>query len=342
MPTWNHTPVGSVLSYDGYRASFPSRGGGRIYGQINKAVRFEKGDLLFNVHPSNVCYHFSPKTKRFTYVFELEWGAGTMLWSVMPDAQGNVYCTLSGMKTTGPVVDAAFGNWGGIVVVNPRKHLLHKIIEAGTVVDPYSLQLLPDGRLLVADFCGFGRPGRVYKVEPATGGLEVVLGEGLTDPTTAFEDSDGTLWIANGDQDEQDGELLAISKHKKRRVVYPRQGPFSGALLGVCRANDEEHVIATKNEWDERVHAKLFLIRKSDGRAEVLIQADEDNPMFFTNINAVVGDSLWFCECVNKELVQFDMKGRAVLAKYDLSPLMFGHRGMRNSFDSISGVYAVP
>jgi hypothetical protein len=343
LPVWNYTTKKTEVTFDGFTATFPPPTS-RIYGQINKAVRFKSGDLLFNVHPTNVCFHFSQATKRFTYVFELDWGPGTFLWSVLPDQFGNVFCTLSGMRTAAPIVDSDFGNWGGIIAVNPRKHAMRTIAERGTVVDPYGLQLLPDGRLLVTDFTGFGASGTIYAVDPLNGHLEVLAqGNYLVDPTTSFIDDNQVLWIANGDQNGQDGEILSLDlKTKNLSTVFPRQGPMSGALLGVSKSHDPRFIIATKNEWDQRVKSAVMLIEKATGAATNLLQASEDNPQFFSTICCVVGTTLWTAECCNRELIEYDLARRVVLNKFDLTPIMGGYRGMRNSFDAISGFYAVP
>lgn len=341
-PQWTYFPWGTTVSYEGFQASFPSRYG-RVYGQINNAVRFKSGDLLFNVHPDNICYHFSQQTKRFTYVFELDWGPGTFLWSVAPDRNGNVYCTLSGIRTAPPIVDADFGNWGAVAVVNPRKHMLKTIIEQGPIVDPYSIQIV-GSKLVIADFASFGGSGRVYTVDVLTGAVQILAeGDYLLDPTTAFIDDDDVLWIANGDQDHQDGEVVAIDLSSgQRRVVYPKQGPMSGALLGVFRAHDTRHVIATKNEWSQRTKSAVMLINKKTGKSKTLLSASEDEPKFFSTIGCVIGSTLWVAECCDRELLEFDLKQDRILNRYDLTPIMGGHRGMRNSFDAISGLYAVP
>ncbi|HEX6718361.1 MAG TPA: hypothetical protein VF088_14745 [Pyrinomonadaceae bacterium] len=340
--SWRHYPWGTQVEFEGYKATFPARNG-RVYGQINNAVRFKSGDLLFNVHPDNICYLFSQEIKRFTYVFELNWGPGTLLWSVAPDRNGNVFCTLSGIRTGTSITDAAFGNWGGIVVVNPRKHLLKTIAERGEIVDPYSIQVRPDGKLVIADFADFGGSGRIYSVDSVTGSIEILArGKYLLDPTCAFIDGENVLWIANGDQENQDGEIIALDLSTgERKTVYPREGNMSGALLGVYPV-DDDYIIATKNEWDQRTHSAVILINKKTGEAEKLLQATNESPQFFSNIGSVLGTRLFTAECCNRELIEFDLRERKVIHRYDLSPIMHGHLGMRNSFDAISGVYAIP
>lgn len=343
LPQWTFAADRTEVAFDGFRGSFPPLSN-RVYGQINNAVRLAPGDLLFNVHPDNICYQFSPKTGAFTYVFELDWGPGSFLWSVRPDKHGNVFCTVSGMRTAPPIVDADFGNWGAVAVVNPRQHALRTIAERGKVVDPYSVQILDDGRLLVADFAGFSGSGNIYTVDPVSGHIDI-LAEGpfLTDPTSAFLDGDGILWIANGDQVKQDGEILAVdTKTGDTRTVYSRQGNMSGALLGVFPSHDERYVLATKNEWDQRVHSAVLLIEKATGAAQPILSATQDSPKFFSNVGAVIGNTLWTAECCDRELIEFDLQSLKEIKRHDLRPIMGGHRGMRNSFDAISAVYAVP
>jgi hypothetical protein len=343
IPKWSFYATHTEVEYEGYRATFPPQVP-RIYGQINSAIRIKSGDLLFNMHPGNVCYHFSQSTKKFSYVFELDWGPGSFLWSVAPDSKGNIFCSISGMRTSGSVVDADFGNWGGIAVVNPRQHALKTIAERGPIVDPYGIRLQSDGTLLVTDFSGFGSSGRVYSVDPLSGHIRMLAeGDYLVDPTTSFIDDRNVLWIANGDQDAQDGEVLAIDlKTKERRVVYPRKGSMSGALLGVCPSNNDDFLIAVKNEWAERIHSVVMLIEKSTGYATDLLKATEEKPQFYSTICSTSGSTLWLAECCERQLIEFDLVARKILSTYDLTPIMGGHHGMRNSFDAVSGFYVVP
>lgn len=346
LPHWEFSRTATTVSFDGFTAEFPPPTN-RVYGQVNDAVRFASGDLLFNVLPDNICYHFSQRTKKFTFVFELHWGPGALLWSVCPDRNGNIFATISGMRTAPPITDVRLGNWGAIVAVNPRKRAMRTLAERGQVVDPYSLQVLPDGRLLTADFSGFrgeGSAGRVYFVDPFCGDIEVVAeGANMVDPTSAFIDAQGQLWVANGDQDQQDGEVLCFDLATGgSRVVFPRQGRMTGALLGVYPSHDEEFLLATKNEWSNRTRSCVMLIDKSSGVGEKILTADDDNPRFYSTIGCTVGSTLWIAECVNRELIEYDLVERAIRATYDLSPIMRGHRGMRNSFDAVSAFYAVP
>lgn len=342
VPIWRQSRAERQVSFDGFTASFPPPTN-RIFGQINSAVRFAPGDLLFNVIPDNICYHFSQVTRKFTYVFELDWGPGSFLWSVRPDRHGNVFASMSGMRTPPPITDASFGNWGGIIVVNPRKHAMRTLAERGTVVDPYSLQLLPDGQLLVCDFAGFGGSGRIYTVDALTGQLNVLVeGDFLRDPTSAYIDDGGTIWIANGDQTAQDGEVLCVERSGARRIVSPSQGEMTGALLGVFPAHDPKYLLATKNEWANRTKTCILLVEKSSGTSKPILTADEDNPKFFSTLGCVIDDKLWIAECVGRELLEVGLPGGEVLNRIDLRPIMGGHCGMRNSFDSISAIYAVP
>src|SRR5262249_42967087 len=188
------------------------------------------------------------------------------------------------MHTPPPITDAEFGNWGGIAVVNPRKHILRTIVERGAIVDPYSIQVLGDGKLLIADFSSFGNSGQVYTVDPGTGAVKIMAASSnLIDPTSAFMDDDNVLWIANGDQDNQDGEILELDLvSQQQRVVFPKQGAMSGALLGVAKAHDDGYVIGTKNDWDQRTKSKVMLIEKKSGAAKPLLSGSEDVPQFFS------------------------------------------------------------
>jgi hypothetical protein len=125
-------------------------------------------------------------------------------------------------------------------------------------------------------------------------------------------------------------------------ALFARQGRMSGALLGVCKSHDPRYVIAIKNEWDRRVHSVILLIEKATGMAIPLLAASEDNPQFYSTISCVIGNTLWTEECCNRELIEFDLVAKKVRQKYDMSPIMGGHLGMRNSFDAVSGFYPVP
>ncbi|MBZ9803456.1 hypothetical protein LB564_17000 [Mesorhizobium sp. ES1-6] len=221
---------------------------------------------------------------------------------------------------------------------------MRTLIERNLVVDPYSIQILADGRLLICDFGGFEGSGRVYTVEPLNGHLQVVVeGANLIDPTSAFMDGDGQIWIANGDQNDQDGEVLCFDPAAgTQRVVYPREGNMSGALLGVFPAHDPDFLLATKNEWANRVNTCVLLINKVDGTARKILSGSEDIPKFFSTKGCVVGSTLWIAECVNRELLEVDLPSGNIISRTDLRPIMGGHCGMRNSFDAISAIYDVP
>lgn len=343
VPEWKLSTKETIVEFDGFSASFspPSR---RIYGQINRAARLEPGDLVFNVQPDNICYSFSRRTRKFTYVFEAAWGPGTLLWCTCPDSNGNIYASMSGMRTSPPIVEADFGNWGGIFVVTPRNEVMRTLSERDPIVDPYGLQLLPDGRLLVADFSGFGGTGRVYTLNPLNGHTEVIAsGNNLVDPVSAYVDDQGVLWIANADLDAVDGEILSVDLNSgATRVVFPRRGEMSGALSGVFAAHESEYVLAASNDWPDRVNTSVFLVEKESGSPTTILQADEANPLNVSNIGAVVGDKLWIAECVNRELLEIELPSGKVTDRVDLTPIMGGHCGMRHSFDAISAIYAVP
>jgi hypothetical protein len=198
--------------------------------------------------------------------------------------------------------------------------------------------------LLACDFNGFAGGGQVYVVDPISGQVEVVAdGANLIDPTSAFQDDEGIVWIANGDQLQQDGEVVGFDpKRGESRVLYPREGPMSGALLGVFPAHDPGFLIATKNEWANRTKSCVMLIDKVSGAASKILTATENEPKFYSTKGCVIGNDLWVAECVDRELLCVSLPGGEVKDRIDLTGIMGGHCGMRNSFDSISAIYPVP
>ncbi len=314
-----------------------------IIGQCNEAGVLRPGHLLITVLPSNCCYQVDPETGSITYLFELNWGPGTLLWHAVPDRRGYIYCTLSGIRTPPPVVDAEFGKWGGIVRVNHLDRDIRTIAERGQVIDPYGIDLTDDGRLLIADFADFGGTGSLYFIDLRSGELRVFAQGGrLIDPVSAVLDDDGSIWVANGDHNSQDGEVLHILPDGNQDVVVPRHGPNSGALLGVVRGPHKDQLIAVKNDWNSRVNSRVMLVNKHTKEVTNLLEASEDARKFFCTLPVVSGHNLWVVECCNKILMKYDILDRRVVKEFDLTPVMGGHRGMRNSFDGVPGVSIVP
>lgn len=315
----------------------------RVYGQCNTAGLLKPGHLLVVTLPQNVCYQVDPKSGEFTYLFELNWYKGSFLWCVACDKFGDIYCTMSGLASPPPITNSTFGTWGAIVKVNHRKPSVKALAESKDIVDPYGIQIINDTSLLVSDFGNFGGSGSVYTIDKYSGAFELVANGGrLKEPTSAFMDIDGNIFVANGDQDDQDGEVVKLDVNRKQSVVVPREGHRAGALLGVIPGHNDDHIIAVRNEWDHRMNTKIQLVNKLTLESTTLLSANPNERKFFNTVPVCHNGNLWVAECVQKEILCFDVEKRKITKRIDLSKVMGGYRGMKNSFDAVPCIAVVP
>lgn len=333
---------------NGYREWFDSIARSRelrVYGQFDTAAQLKPGHLLVVTVPMNVCWQFDPTTGDFRYLFELNWDRGSLLWRVVCNEAGEMYCTMSGLASSPPIVDTAFGTWGAIVRANHRTRKITTLAVSGSgpVVDPFGLQILEDGRLLITDFNDFGGTGSIYKLDPSTGVIDVIAKGGrLQDPTNSWADRNGVIWVANGDQENQDGEVIGIRPDGTQSVLIPREGPDSGAVLGIWGSNHPDEVIVSRNEWDRRIKSRVVVANTQTGEVTTLLEGSPEHPQFFGTVGDVIGDTMWVAECCDKHIIEYDLQNRRVRNRHDLSRVMGNYRGMRDSFDSVPSISIVP
>lgn len=331
-----------------------------LWADFNQAHKLKPGNLLAVHLRTNRVFQVDIHTGDIVFMFSLNWGPRTYVWKTVVDDEGSIYCSVSGSLSTKdgrvppgyrtPV--AKFGYWGAVVKVNHRRGELRVLAETkvpgvGPVLDPHGLQLLRNERkLLVCDYQGFGGGGAIYKLDVSTGALEMVVEQGLLNetPVSAFQDTDGTLWVANTDMANDDGEIIKIDPHARTQQVFlKREGRNSGGVCGVLPTADEKKLVIFRLDWPN-VGGKsaVSLVDKESGMVEELFGSTVDDPRFYNTNGDVDGDVLWFGECVRKEIVGYDLRKRQVVKTIDFRPAAGGWSGMIDSYDSIETVTVIP
>ncbi len=172
------------------------------------------------------------------------------MWRAIVDSDGTIYCSVSGTVASihgaippgfGPPA-AKFGYWGAIVRIRHKEGIIQPIVETpspgqGVVVDPHGMQNLDKNTLLVCDFDDFGGGGTVYKVGKRTGAVDVISQSKTFDtPVSAYQDSNGVLWVANADMSEQnDGEIIRIAPGGVETIVLQEVVAIRDKWLVSCQ-----------------------------------------------------------------------------------------------------------
>lgn len=335
---------------------FPS--GYELWGDINHAANLLEGHLLVVHLATNRCYVVDPKNGSITFLFSLHWGPRTFMWRAIADNDGTIYCSVSGTVASidgaiPPVYAppaAKFGYWGAVVRIRHKEGIIQPIVETpapgqGDVVDPHGMQNLDKNSLLVCDFDDFGGGGSVYKVEKRTGTVDVLSRSKTFDtPVSAYQDSDGILWVASADMSEQnDGEIIRIAPDGSETIALPRGGRDSGQVVGVLPANDPSKLVVFRCEWPNlKGRSAVMLLDKNSGHTETLFQSTVEEPAFYNTNGDVAGDMLWFGESVKKEIVGYDLAAKSVVTRIDLLGIAGGCWGMTDSYDGIESVTVIP
>ncbi len=326
-----------------------------LSGLFNQAARLKPGHLLVVHLATNACFQVDPESGQPEYLFTISHEQTPFLWRVLASPEGEIYCTLSGVRRQdSPTKDAAFGLAGAVVRLNTRLAEIDVVSAGSELADPCGMQILDETRLLVCDFSGFGGTGSVYTVDRLTGEVERLAEGGLlADPVSAYRDENGTIWVANsymhytyghrgGVIEKDDGEVLAITPDGRQRVVVPRESPATGSIVGIHGAHDPAYVIAVKGDWPVMETGAVLLIEKKSGAIEVLLSASPDEPRFYSTHVGVDGHILWVGESYRKELLGYDLANRKVVHRFDLSGVMGRWHGVASSFEGIESVSVVP
>ena len=338
-----------------YRETTAAGESAGVSGLFNQAARLKPGHLLVVFLAHNACYQVDPDNGEIEYLFTLTHEQSPFLWRVVAVRDGSMYCTLSGIRNTDlPTQDAVFGMAGAVLRLEHRLAKITVVAAGDDLQDPCGLQVVDDKELLVTDFSGFGGTGRIYTVDRLTGRVRTVAQGGLlADPVSAFQDDGGTLWVANsymhytypsrgGVIEKDDGEILAITSDKRQRVVYARQSPPQGSIVGMNASNDPGKVIAIKGDWPVMETGGVLRVDKSSGAVDVLLSASPQEPRFYSTHVGVKGDVLWVGESYRKEIIGYDLKKKKVAKVLDFSGVMGRYRGVGSSFEGIESVSIIP
>lgn len=306
--------------------------------ECNQAEQLVPGRFL--VVYGEKCYQLDLNSREFTFLFELHRTQQTFFWSAVAGTDGFIYCTLSGSATEPtPQGVASFGNWGGLFRVN---HHFRELTNIGKFVDPFGIEFVEDGSLVVADFESWGPSGKIYSVQLATGEQQVLAEGGyLIDPQGVIRDGDGTLWIANAFHTEYDGSIVKVAPGNKQTVIYPRHGPRSGIVSGICRHSDNSKFICKVMDWPFMQTSRVLEIEKASGKVTPLLLASAANPKIYGN-GCVVDGVLWIPESYRKVIIGFDLSSRKVVHEVDASPIAGNVKGIYDSFSFIESVSVVP
>lgn len=314
----------------------------------NPGVILEPGDLLVTHQGEKSCYRISPKSGRIDFLFTLARPGGLFIWRAIADSMGTIYCSYSGsVAGKEPFHFAGLGTSGGVLSFEhrelstampwlpPVRHL-----TGDQLVDPIGYQLLPDGRLLVAEMNDWGGVGSVVFVDGAGAKSTVLSGGRLIDPVKAIQDADGVVWIANGNQVTQDGEVIRVDPDGRQSIIVPKRGHFSGCMVDVLQSSDPNELVVTRDNLPVLDKSSIEIVDKKTGKRRTLIEAAPGRSKFFSQ-GDISNGSLWVAETIEAKLLKIDLASGDV-ETMDLRDLLGGVRGVRSSFDVVESVSVVP
>ena len=314
----------------------------------NPGVILEPGDLLVTHQGEKSCYRVNPKSGRVDFLFTLARQGGLFIWRAIADSTGTIYCSYSGsIGGKDPFQFAGLGTSGGVLSFEhrelstgmpwlpPTRHLTDD-----QLIDPIGFQLLPDGRLLVAEMNNWGGVGSVVFFDQSGTRSTLVAGGRLIDPVKAIQDADGIVWIANGNQVTQDGEVIRVDPDGRQSILVPKRGHFSGCMVDVLQSSNPNELVVTRDNLPVLDKSSIEIVDKKSGRRRSLIGAEPGRSRFFSQ-GDVFNGSLWVAETIEAKLLKIDLETGAIDA-LDLRDLLGGIRGVRSSFDVVESVSVVP
>jgi hypothetical protein len=315
----------------------------------NPGAFLKPGHLLVTWQRDKSCYQIDPDTGRIEFLFTIGRKSGLFIWRALVDETGTIYCSYSGrIEGEEPFRFAGLGYHGGVIAfehreLSPEMPWLPTVryVAGGEIVDPIGFQRLADGRFLIAEMDDWGRSGSVFFIDGDGQHKRVVASGGrLVDPVKAVADPDDVVWIANGNQITQDGELLRVDPHGHQTVVVPKRGHFSGCMVDVLHTADAGELVVIRDNLPRLDNSSVEIVEKSTGRSRVLVKAEPGRSRFFSQ-GDVAGNILWVAESVEAKLLRIELdSGR--IDEIDLSSLLGGARGVRSSFGVLESVSVVP
>jgi hypothetical protein len=153
-------------------------------------------------------------------------------------------------------------------------------------------------------------------------------------------DGEGTVWVANGDQINQDGTLLRVDRQGHQSVALDRRGPGSGCMVDVLQTADPNKLVLIRDNLPVLDHSSVELFDKTTGKCEILLSAKPGDSRFFS-LGDIQGDSLWVVEVLGAQIHCIDL-GSGKKRALDISAFLGPVRGIRSSFTVIESVSVVP
>ncbi|MES0030399.1 hypothetical protein [Mesorhizobium sp. M0040] len=311
----------------------------------NYATRPKPGHIIFTMQYDNTCYQLNPSSGVIEFLFEVRQLRKPFLWRAVSDGRGILYASVGGGRFRhGPYDYAVMDRWGGIFSIDFRSQAV-KIISVGQhLLMPCFVDILDEDNLLCCGTSDFNSSGAVYSINVRSGAQRFVYSHPrLRDPVSASYDESGDLWIANSDQNTQDGELIRVSPNGEVKAVVPFSGTNTGAVCGVCIPRNDEGVVITKMNWPYMIGGLIAQVSRAGGEIEPIMSSTGESPKFFSTGCAVEGDDVWFAENYSKRIIRYNLKKKNVVREYDVSSLLGGnYQGMRNSYMCVENLSVVP
>lgn len=335
--------AGWTAEYYGNQYGAPLPEATDVAGMFNQACTLYPGNLLVVHQADNTVYQVYPDTGEIEFVVQLRHLADPFLWSAIVGPDGLIYCSLGGTKRQhGPFKYAVGDDWGAIVRLNHKLARVETLALGEHLKCPAGIEFMDAKTLLVCAPSGFGRPGRVYSLDIDQGRLgSLIDGFPLSDPVTATMESDGSIWIANSDQPSQDGELL-LYRDGRIEIAIPKQGPGTGALVGVCQTGQSDLLAIVRLDWPNLQSSSVSLFNKTTRVEQFITRATPREPTFYTDSCVSQGEVIWFGEAYRRKIIAFNTRSMSIENTIDFSPVLGNTIGMRNSYNGIENISIIP
>lgn len=327
----------------------------------NVSAKLEPGNLLLTVMKDNSVHVYDRKTDSMTVVCKFV-NTPMILWRALPAADQTFFCSMSGTRWPNYSAEVAFGQGGAIFHVDHRHETMRLVPGTDELLDPSELRWLPNGKLLVGDFGGFGGTGALYEIDPITGKrTELYSGPPLLEPVGADVHPDGSIYIANasmgyanpksstGEFVKDTGAILRLDPAtRKLETIYDETSSPKGAICGIAFDDPEgKHLIIVRNDWPSHISSALLRLNLDTNKVDTIHSATTEHPAFYGSSPSVamgtkLTDNLsYIVECYNKELLTFDAERAEVVKTRAVNDLLGPGRGMLHAMESVEFIATI-